>query len=89
MRALIFTLALAGCASPTPPPVPAPPQPDTCGIARFAHMIGAQADDINRAALPPGARILAPNQAVTMDYSAQRLNLMTDAQGRIVELRCF
>lgn len=90
MRAFVFgAMALLGaCASAPAAETPAP-EPDTCGIARFAHLIGSPADAIDRAALPARTRIIAPNQPVTMDYSAERLNIMTDAAGRIVEMRCF
>jgi len=86
---------LGGCATAPPPAAAAPPTieeanaEDTCGMARFRHLIGAPADQIDRAALPPGTRIITPDQMVTMDYSPQRLNIMTDTQGRVSSMRCF
>ncbi|MBL8531733.1 MAG: hypothetical protein JNK94_08365 [Hyphomonadaceae bacterium] len=90
-RVAAASLAVALCAAcaSTPPPEPAPPQEDTCGLARFAYLVGARAAEVNRDDLPPRARIIHPNQAVTMDFSADRLNLIVDAEGRVSEMRCF
>lgn len=89
LRAAIIAL-LAACASP-PAEAPATQAPaaDTCGIAQHSSLIGRSASTIDRASLPPRTRIIGPNDAVTMDYSEQRLNIMTDAQGVVTELRCF
>ncbi|MBK6703152.1 MAG: hypothetical protein IPG56_04780 [Caulobacteraceae bacterium] len=34
-------------------------------------------------------RIIMPNQPVTQDFSAQRLNVVTDANGVITSLECY
>jgi hypothetical protein len=62
---------------------------DTCGMRRFAHLIGAAADQIDRAALPAQTRIITPDMMVTMDFSAQRLNIMVGTDGKVGSLRCF
>lgn len=62
---------------------------DTCGMRRFEHLIGASAGQIDRAALPPQTRIITPDMMVTMDFSAQRLNIMVGADGKVGSLRCF
>lgn len=62
---------------------------DTCGMARFAHLIGTPAADIDQATLPPGARIITPETMVTQDFSPQRLNIMTGTDGRVSSMRCF
>lgn len=92
MRAAFLSLAfLAACAAaPDNPPVASePPSADTCGMANFQRFIGQPASAIDRSALPPRTRIIGPNDAVTMDYSEGRLNIMTNAQGVVTELRCF
>lgn len=90
MRAAALALALfaAGCVTPAAP-APDAPEQDTCGVARFAHLIGAPAANIDRATLPPRARVITPDMAVTMDYSAERLNIIVGADGRVASLRCF
>lgn len=98
MRALLFA-ALAGlasaCASAPPPPASAPQnaeeatEADTCGIARFRHLIGTRADQIDRATLPERTRIITPDMAVTMDFRADRLNIMVGTDGIVGSMRCF
>jgi hypothetical protein len=82
-----------------PPPAAAPvatPQTaeeataqDTCGMANFQHLIGVHMDQIDRATLPPRARIITPDSMVTQDFSAERLNLFTGTDGRVSSMRCF
>ncbi|RYF29956.1 MAG: starvation-inducible protein, partial [Comamonadaceae bacterium] len=40
----------------------------------------------NRVALM--ARVLHPNQAVTMQFNGQRLNLSVEASGRVIRVNC-
>lgn len=98
MRAAAFALlVVAACAAQqAPAPQPAPPQSpeeatlrDICGASRFRHLIGTPAADIDRATLPPRTRIITPDMAVTMDFSAERLNIMTGTDGLVGSLRCF
>lgn len=94
MRAAVLAgLLMAGCASA---PGGVPPQnaeeataQDTCGMARFEHLIGADASGIDQAALPPRTRIITPDMMVTMDFSADRLNIMVGTDGKVGSLRCF
>jgi len=95
MRAwLIAGLAVLASACATPPATP-PDNPedatqvDTCGIARFQHLIGTRADQIDRATLPQGTRVITPDMAVTMDFSAERLNIMVGTNGIVGSMRCF
>jgi hypothetical protein len=89
MRSLVASalLALAACAAPPQPPPPAASE-DTCGMARHAHLIGVHENDIDRARLPPGTRIICPTCLVTQDYAPARLNLFTSTEGRISSMRC-
>ncbi|MGE0739699.1 MAG: I78 family peptidase inhibitor [Hyphomonadaceae bacterium] len=93
MRAALAALVfVAGCATqPAAPPQSADEatDQDTCGAARFAHLIGTPAADIDRTTLPPRTRIITPDMAVTMDFSAERLNIITGTDGRVGSLRCF
>ena len=61
---------------------------DTCGAAAYRAMIGTNAAAIT---LPAelNHRIIAPNTPVTMDFSAERLNIVTDASGIITSLECY
>ncbi len=97
MRALIIAalVGLASACASTPPPASAPDsaeeatQADTCGIARFRHLIGTRADQIDRATLPQGTRVITPDMAVTMDFRAERLNIMVGTNGIVGSMRCF
>jgi len=96
---IVGTLAtLAGCA-PVPPsehgqPVPpsTAPVPVACNASRVEAFVGrdahASADEARAAAGARSVRIYGPNQAVTMDFRADRLNLETDAGGRISTVKC-
>jgi hypothetical protein len=89
----ILALAIA-CAPTTAPPVAGGGQvggmtgEDTCGMAQHARLFGVHERDINRASLPPGARVICATCLVTQDYSAQRLNLHLSADGRVSSMRC-
>lgn len=94
---------LAACAAPAPAPAPAagaapapaaPAEPVfQCNAegARFA--VGQQAtpqlEAAARARAGAGAvRVLKPNQAVTMELNAGRLNISVDARGRVKDVHC-
>lgn len=101
MKKLLTLIALGCCAACTPTVQPTyrdldgisrefqRENTDTCAIAQHVHLIGQPAASIDRATLPPRARILAPDTIVTQDFLATRLNVMTDADGAVTELRCF
>jgi len=96
MRAtpLFCVIALSACAEPAPPlpgdaanPVP-PAAEDPCGAAEFAVLIGEPVSRFNTQAWKGPARVIRPGQPVTMDYNPLRLNILLDADDRIVGLRC-
>jgi hypothetical protein len=105
MRALLTAfaaLALVACGQTTETPATtdtpittAAPQTaaeatsqDTCGASQYQAMIGT---NIAAATFPADGniRVIMPNQPVTMDFSAQRLNVITDANGVITSLECY
>lgn len=104
MRIAIAALALlatAACSTgATPlggtPPANDPPQnaeeatqADTCGMAAYQRFIGRPVSEIDRQGLPVGTRVITPEMAVTMDFRAERLNIMVGTDGRVGSLRCF
>jgi hypothetical protein len=99
MRSGVIGLSfLAACAQSAPPGPAEPELPqtaeeataaDACGAARFRHLVGAPANAIDQASLPPGTRVLAPDAMITQDFSPQRLNIFTGTDGRVSSLRCF
>ncbi|WP_230480655.1 I78 family peptidase inhibitor [Sphingomonas sp. Leaf21] len=89
--ALVALTTLAAC---TPSPKPAPMTNDAgCGDTRVAGLIGKvwteslRADAIKRSGAR-AIRVIGPETVVTMDYRTDRLNVETDAAGRITRLRC-
>lgn len=100
MRAIVtgfVALALSGCTATVSEPgqaVPAAGQvpPVACDATRAEAYVGrngtAVADEARTAAGARTVRVIAPGQAVTMDFRPDRLNIETDAAGDIVTVRC-
>ncbi len=105
IRVSLIAIALvsAACAPPAetpaeptaePPPEAAAPMTreeataqDTCGAAQYASLVGSSLAAVT---LPTGShRVIAPDTMVTMDFSAERLNIIVDAQGVITSVECF
>jgi len=89
MRGALAALALAGCA--TAPPSPAPV--DQCHADGLGDLVGRPADgalgaEAMRRSGASRLRWIRPGDVVTMDYSAQRLNVHLDAQGRVDRFAC-
>lgn len=83
---LATLLTLAACQPAPGPDVPGPA--DHCGAADYAHLIG-QHRDAAATIRPDGPiRLIGPDTAVTMDYSASRLNVIHDADGIITAIEC-
>ena len=66
---------------------------DWCEEAGLDRFVGQPASEavVAEAVAASGSkrvRVLAPGDAASMDYVTNRLNIMTDAQGLIVRLRC-
>lgn len=88
---LALGLALMGCA---PMPVaPSPPYTGQCDAAKAAWAIGraATADVIERVRVETGSqvvRVIKPGQAVTMDFSAARVNISVNDRNAITGITC-
>lgn len=85
-RALALLLALAACEPLVVVPVPG--TPDTCGAAALQTLIGQPVSVLDTTRFSQPVRIIPPGTAVTMDYNPARLNIETDAQGRITRVYC-
>lgn len=93
------TLAVvAGCASqgpggPARPGTPAAQAPQRCDAAAAQWAVGKtntvqHVEDARRRSGALMARVLRPNQPTTMEFNAERLNLVVDATGRIITATC-
>jgi len=88
---LLALLPLAACM--TAPKAEGLPDGAGCGDGKAADLIGKRWTEALRAPTQKrtGARdlrVIAPGDAVTMDYRPDRLNIETDAEGRVVRLKC-
>ncbi|APX66328.1 I78 family peptidase inhibitor [Sphingomonas sp. gentR] len=88
---LLAILPLAACV--TTPKAQGPADVSGCGDGKAADLIGKRWTEALRAPTQKrtGARdlrVIAPGNAVTMDYRPDRLNIETDAEGRVVRLKC-
>ena len=83
-----------GAAAPAPAAPAAPAEPVfQCNAegARFAvgQQVTPQLEAAARARAGAGtARVLKPNQAVTMELNPGRLNISVDARGRVKDVHC-
>jgi hypothetical protein len=83
-------------ATPPEPDADSPPPsalPDECGVLKVQSFIGRRmTEKVKREfTIQSGAktiRWLSPNSFVTQDYSASRLNVIMDADGKIEMLNC-
>jgi len=79
-----MVLALAACV----PLTPETPGAGTCGADAAQGLVGQPASVVQTMRFGQTVRILRPGDAVTMDYSAARLNIEIDARQRVVRVGC-
>ena len=94
LLAALLLAAASGCAAPEAPVAPPPPGPaGGCNAPAAQFAVGqaygeAMADEVRRRSGARTSRALRPGQAVTLEYSSDRINFELDAGGRIVRVRC-
>ncbi|WP_284164924.1 I78 family peptidase inhibitor [Frigidibacter sp. SD6-1] len=69
---------------------PMPGRADTasCGADGLQHLVGQPESALAAMTFPAGTRFLKPGMAVTMDFSATRLNIAIDGDGLIRAVEC-
>jgi hypothetical protein len=82
-----LVLGCAAAAQPGPTPAPAS-QDDTCGVARYRHLIGRSIDAIDASTWPARSRVVCFGCMVTMDYVAERLTIQLDRDRKVASMRC-
>jgi hypothetical protein len=85
---LVACSHMVGSSRPEPSPMTGPCKAEP---AQFAVGRNADAALENEARMRSGARtarVLKPNQAVTMEFNAERLNLTVDQAGRVTRVNC-
>ena len=85
MRYLILIPILAACAPSVPTRDDFTP---SCGAEGYMQYIGASADVLQAIDLPNEARILRPNDAISLDFSPDRLTIDIDQLNRVSSVTC-
>lgn len=92
MKRLLICLPLMACAASGPQGSGAPRVPDanadTCNAGKYAYLVGADRDVLEKTLILQPVRIVTPGQAVTMDFLATRLNIALDEKETVVRLSC-
>jgi hypothetical protein len=83
--AAIPLVMLAACQSPVSGQAQTE---DQCGANSRQSLVGTQETSLNKSTLPKTTRIIHPDSVVTMDYSAQRLNVHVGKDGKISRVTC-
>ena len=95
-RALVLAAAFAAvaCAQQPTTPAPAPASAGgSCNAAAVQFVVGQTFNDglANQVRQRSGAqvvRVLRPDEVVTMEYRAERLNVQVDRHNRVLTVRC-
>lgn len=94
---LLLIAALAGCAQTAPPPTDdAAAFNRSLGGCRAESVVALVGKRVTPALLADArtrsrstkVRTIAPGDLVSMDFRGDRLNIETDAAGRVVKMRC-
>ncbi len=81
--------ALAACAAPQPVIVPSQDGAgDTCGLAALSDLLGQPASVLDTMRFAQPIRVIRPDDAVTEDFSPERLNVHLDERDRVESLSC-
>lgn len=59
-----------------------------CGADQYLHLIGQNKSGLDGLDLPENARVAGPDDVVTTDFIAQRLNIHYDTSKTIIRVMC-
>lgn len=90
---LLLALAAAGCQTSVEQPVVTQAPPDRCETSAVRQLIGERATPelLDKAREQSGAmtaRIIRPDDVVTLEYNGQRLTLYTDEALQVQRISC-
>lgn len=90
---LLAVLSCAACASTPSDPTEGSGSPGECRAEPAQQYIGRKAetqvvDAAKRASTSQQVRVIGPDDAVTLDYRPDRLNIRVDADRTIVAITC-
>ena len=86
---LALPIALMACIPEPQPPVTNPTAvEDACGANGLQDLVGQSAKKLEVLRFAHSVRMIRPGMAVTMDYSAERLNIEINAAEVITRVSC-
>jgi hypothetical protein len=91
LTALLAACEVQGTGLPplgVPASDPVAEEVDACGAARYGFLVGQSKAVVDRTTFPDGTRIILPGQAVTMDFRAERLNVLIDGNAAVERVYC-
>jgi hypothetical protein len=87
---LILPVLLAACVETAPQPTPLPMPPvAACDGEAFRYLIGQNKSVLAAMGLQGPVRVIGPDTAVTADFNPNRLNIVHDKRGTIVDVGCY
>ena len=84
---LCVPLLLAACVETMPVP-PVDPGPNACGASELQYLVGRPGVLLDGMRFSQDVRVIQYGMAVTMDYSAARLNFWLDRRDVIERVTC-
>ncbi len=82
---IVAAFVLSACVAPVPP---VDPGPDACGASELQYLVGKPGVVLDGMRFSQDVRVIQPGMAVTMDYSATRLNIWLDRRDVIERVTC-
>ncbi|SFR35757.1 I78 family peptidase inhibitor [Litoreibacter janthinus] len=80
-------LLLSACDTPLSDPADFDGQP-RCGAENYYYLLGKRATALEEVQLPSTARVLRPDDVITMDFSPDRLTIDVDRSGLVSSVTC-
>ncbi len=81
-------LAAAACVAETGTEVPPPAETDACGASGFQYLVGQDVSPVFAVTFTQPMRIIRPGDAVTMDFSDERINFTLDDKDTVRSVTC-
>ncbi|WP_169739547.1 I78 family peptidase inhibitor [Thioclava pacifica] len=82
-------LALTACKSEDSSASEDAGDPGMCPPPAIAALVGRDVAALDAIYFEGALRVIRPSEAVTMDYNAQRVNVLLDDQDVITEVKCY
>jgi hypothetical protein len=82
---LVAPLLLAGCVVTAEPPGDSL---ESCGAVELQSLVGQPGEVLDGMRFSQDVRVIQPGMAVTMDYSAERLNIWLNDREMIERVTC-